>query len=93
MAEQYVLQELVAGGKYIPYYYSGDKSVYETDFVIQKGRDILPLEVKAEENLRSKSLKFYYEKFSPAYAVRVSMSPARDQEWMINIPLWAVSAM
>ena len=93
LAEQYVLQELVASGKYIPYYYSGDKSVYETDFVIQKGRDILPLEVKAEENLRSKSLKVYYEKFSPPYAVRISMSPARDQKWMINVPLWAVSAI
>ena len=93
LTEQYVLQELVAAGKYKPFYYAGEKSVYETDFVIQKGKDIIPVEVKAEENLRSKSLKVYYEKFSPPYAVRTSMSLPRDQGWLVNIPLWAISAL
>ena len=93
LTEQYVLQELVAAGKYKPFYYAGEKSVYETDFVIQKGKDIIPVEVKAEENLRSKSLKAYYEKFSPPYAVRTSMSLPRDQGWLVNIPLWAISAL
>ena len=93
LTEQFVLQELVATNKITPYYYSGEKSVYETDFIIQQGKDILPVEVKAEQNLRSKSLKFYYEKFKPAYAVRTSMASASDEGWMINIPLWAIGSL
>lgn len=93
MTEQYVLQQLVSDTKYTPYYYSGEKSTYETDFLIQKGQDIVPLEVKAEENLKSKSLRVYVEKFHPALAVRTSMSKARTQDWMVNIPLWAIFAL
>ena len=55
--------------------------------------DVVPIEVKAEENLKSKSLQVYVNKFKPSYAVRVSMSGAKDQEWMVNIPLWAVQSI
>ncbi len=91
--EQYVLQQIIAATPYTPYYYSGEKSTYETDFLIQKGREVLPVEVKAEENLRSKSARFYYEKFRPSYVIRTSMSGAADQEWIRNIPLWAVQSL
>ena len=91
--EQYVLQQLIAATPYTPYYYSGEKSTYETDFLIQKGRDVLPVEVKAEENLRSKSARFYYDKFHPAYVIRTSMAGAADQDWIRNIPLWAVQSI
>ena len=91
--EQYVLQQLIAATPYTPYYYSGEKSTYETDFLIQKGREVIPVEVKAEENLRSKSARFYYEKFNPPYVIRTSMSKAADQEWIRNIPLWAVQSL
>ena len=70
-----------------------EKSTYETDFLIQKNGGILPLEVKAEVNLRSKSLKTYFEKYQPAYAVRTSMAGAVDQGWVRNIPLWAIQAL
>ena len=93
LAEQYVLQQLISATKYTPYYYAGEKSTYETDFLVQRGSDIVPIEVKAEENLKSKSLQVYVEKFHPGYAVRVSMSGAREQNWMVNIPLWAVQAL
>ncbi|MBO7127370.1 ATP-binding protein [bacterium] len=93
LAEQYVLQELIAGEKYTPYYYSGEKSTYETDFVIQRGSDIIPIEVKAEENLKSKSLRFYCDKFNPVFAVRTSMAKAENQGWMVNIPLWAIGSL
>ena len=93
LTEQFVLQELIAANRYTPYYYSGEKSVYETDFVIQQKKNIIPLEVKAEQNLRSKSLKFYYEKFKPEYAVRTSMSNAADEGWLVNIPLWAIGSL
>lgn len=91
LTEQYVLQQLVSDTKYKPYYYAGEKSTYEVDFVIQKGKNIVPIEVKAEENLRAQSLKFYCGKFKPEYAVRTSMSDYRQQDWMVNVPLYAVS--
>lgn len=90
LTEQYVLQQLICATPYTPYYFSGEKSTYETDFLIQKGREVLPIEVKAEENLRSRSLRAYFDKFQPPCAIRVSMSPAREQDWLINIPLWAI---
>ena len=57
----------------------------------EQGRtSIIPLEVKAEENLRAKSLKAFCEKYKPKYAVRTSMSDYREQEWMTNIPLYNI---
>ncbi len=93
VAEQYVLGELVSDTGYTAYYYSGEKSTYETDFLIQKSRDVIPIEVKAETNLRSKSLRAYYDKFSPRLSISVSASDYVDQGWMKNIPLWAVSTI
>ena len=90
LTEQYVLQEFKATSKMTPFYYSSEKSCYEVDFLIQKGNDVVPIEVKAEENLKAKSLKFYCEKFKPAEAVRTSMSNYRKESWMTNIPLWCV---
>jgi len=91
LTEQYVLQQLVTDTEYKPYYYASEKSTHEVDFIIQKGKDVVPIEVKAEENLKAQSLKAYCEKFKPAYAVRTSMSNYREQEWMTNIPLWMIS--
>lgn len=90
LTEQYVLQQIVSDTQYNPYYYAGEKSTYEVDFLVQKSRNIVPVEVKAEENLRAQSLKVYCEKFKPEYAVRTSMSNYREQEWMVNIPLYAI---
>ena len=93
LTEQYVMQEIKATTAYTPYYYSGEKSTYEMDFLIQKGKNIVPVEVKAEENVKAKSLRVYCQKFSPEYAVRTSMSKYRIQEWMTNIPLWGISGI
>ncbi|MDO4960835.1 MAG: ATP-binding protein [Eubacteriales bacterium] len=88
LTEQFVLQQLISDTGFTPYYYAGEKSVYETDFLLQKGKDIIPVEVKAEENLKSKSLRAYVDKFEPSDAIRISMSGYRNQEWMRNLPLW-----
>lgn len=93
LTEQYVLQQIISDTKYNPYYYAGEKSTYEVDFLIQKNKGIVPIEVKAEENLRAQTLKVYCEKFKPDYAVRTSMSNYREQEWMTNIPLYAISKL
>ncbi len=63
MTEQYVLQQLVANTEYTPYYFTETKSEGEIDFLIQKGTDIVPIEVQAEENLKAKSLRVYGDKF------------------------------
>lgn len=90
LTEQYVLQQIVSDTGYIPYYFASESSTYEMDFMVQKGRDIVPVEVKAEENLQAKSLKVYCQKYMPNYAVRISMSDYREQDWLVNIPLYAI---
>ena len=90
LTEQYVLQQIVSDTPYTPFYYGTDKATFENDFTIQKVKDIVPIEVKAEINLQSKSLKAYCDKFHPAYAVRISMKDYQQEEWMTNIPLYAV---
>ena len=90
LTEQYVLQQLIADLGIEAYYYSTEKSSGEIDFLLQGRSSILPLEVKAEENLRAKSLRAFCEKYHPAYAVRTSMSDYREQEWMTNIPLYNI---
>ncbi len=93
LAEQYVLQQLVVKLGYVPYYYSGEKSTYEIDFIIQREGGIAPIEVKAEENLKGKSLKVFCDKYQPLKAIRFSMSGYRDQDWLVNVPMWAVDAL
>ena len=90
LTEQYVLQQLIADLGIEAYYYSTEKSSGEIDCLLQGKSSILPVEVKAEENLRAKSLKAFCEKYHPACAVRTSMSDYREQEWMTNIPLYNI---
>lgn len=91
LTEQYVLQQLIADTEYVPYYFTETKSESKIDFMIQKGMDIIPVEVKAEENLRAKSLKSFCEKYEPRKAIRTSMSDYKQQDWLTNIPLWAIA--
>lgn len=93
LTEQYVLQELISSGDYTPYYYSNDNSTNEIDFLIQDLDRVVPLEVKAEENLRSKSLKAFTDKFEIERAVRFSMCPFREQSGLTNLPLWNVRGL
>ena len=93
LTEQYVLQQLACETNYSLYYFATEKSIYEVDFLFQKDSDIVPLEIKAEENLKAKGLRFYCDKYHPALAIRTSMSSYRKQDWMINVPLWAVQSI
>lgn len=90
LTEQYVLQQLIADTPYTPYYYGTENANFEQDFMVQKEKNIVPIEVKAETNLRSQSLKAYCDKFHPEEAVRFSTKKYIDQGWMKNIPLYAV---
>ncbi len=84
--EQFVLQELKSLD-YKVYYHSKERSNLELDFVIQK-YNVYPLEVKAEENLKSKSLKNIYDSNNELKPVRFSMAGYREQDWMVNVPLY-----
>lgn len=89
LTEQYVLEELVCKG-FAPVYWSSSTGTAETDFVIPMDEKVVPIEVKAGENLRSKSLKVACDKFALSRAVRTSLSTYRDEGWLVNIPLWAI---
>lgn len=93
LTEQYVLQQLLADCHVQPYYWTAERATAEVDFVFQHGADIVPLEVKAEENLRAKSLRQYVDKYSPGYAFRTSMSDYRLEDWLVNVPLYALCAL
>lgn len=90
LTEQFVAQELAAAGMEL-YYYSAPGSSGEVDFVVQAGDKVIPVEVKAEENLQAKSLKAFVTKYGLKDAVRTSMSNYREQDWMVNVPLFGVS--
>jgi predicted AAA+ superfamily ATPase len=93
LTEQYVLQELQAIQDLHLYYWTAKNAMAEVDFVFQWNHHIVPLEVKASENLQSKSLKSYVQKYSCKRALRTSLSSYRDEGWLINIPLYAVSQL
>ncbi len=89
LAEQYVFQELKVSDAGEAYYFSAS-SHNEIDFMIQQEEQVVPIEVKAEENVKSKSLKAYVDKYAPEKAVRISMKSYNKEKWLVNIPLYAV---
>ena len=93
LSEQYVFQQVKSADEYVINYWSADRSTAEVDFVIQYEGLAIPVEVKAEENLQSKSLKVYREKFSPVIALRTSMSDFREQDWLTNLPLYGINEL
>ena len=93
LTEQYVAQELRSELGLKPFYWSAERATAEVDFVFQSGLDLYPLEVKSEENLKAKSLKVYAEKYHPPVAVRCSMSDYRDEGWLVNLPLYALTRL
>lgn len=90
LTEQYVCQQLKTVEDLDVYYYTNDRGSCEINFVVDTGERIVPVEVKAEINLRAKSLKVYQEKFEPEISVRTSMADYKRQEWLVNLPLYAI---
>ena len=89
--EQYVMEQLKCYAGTGIYYYDSDTTKLELDFLIQSENKLVPIEVKAEENLRSKSLSQFHLDHPDAKPVRISMSGYRRQDWLTNIPLYAVN--
>lgn len=88
LTEQYVLQQLVTDPDIGIYYYTNDRGNCEIDFLIDDGNKVIPLEVKAELNLKAKSLKTYREKYSPEVAVRTSMADYKENDGLVDMPLY-----
>lgn len=93
LTEQYVCQQLVSDCGLVPYYWSAENSSGEIDFLVQRRNSVFAIEVKAEENLRSKSLRAFKESHPDVEAVRFSLSGYREQDWMRNVPLYAMENM
>ncbi|MCH5242208.1 MAG: ATP-binding protein [Muribaculaceae bacterium] len=92
LSELYVCQQLMAIGKKL-YYYSAEDSRVEIDYIIEKDNRILPIEVKAEGNVKGKSLKIFMEKNNLRESVRFSMLPYKRQENILNLPLYTTYAL
>lgn len=90
LTEQYVLQQLMMKEDLAIYYWTSGTSTAELDFMIQYAGKVVPIEVKAEENLQAKSLKAFYQRYAPDTSIRTSMSDFRQEEWLVNIPLYAI---
>ena len=75
------------------FYWSALNATAEIDFVLQKQNQVVPVEVKAEENLKAKSLKLFVDKYNTPTAIRASMSKYRKEEWLTNIPLYAIASI
>ena len=93
LTEQYVMQQLAVNQDLGVYYYTNDRNTCEVDFIVDNGDNIIPLEVKAEINLKAKSLKTYREKFTPEISIRSSMADYSEEVGLINLPLYAIDGI
>ena len=92
LTELYVLQQLVL--RYEPYYYAKSNSTQEIDFLLQDEEDeIVPLEVKAETNVKAKSLRQFVADNQSKKAYRISMNDYQQEDWVTNVPLYAVNGL
>lgn len=90
LTEQYVCQQLKTIQDLNVYYYTNERGSCEVDFIIDTGEQIIPIEVKAEVNLKAKSLRTYRDKYSPEISLRISMADYKREDWLVNLPLYAV---
>ncbi len=88
LTEQFVLQEMIAAGK-TPFYFASEGARGEIDFMLQLEGNVVPVEVKAGENVsQMQSLKAYHAKYSPNMAIRLSALPYEKNQWLVNLPLY-----
>jgi len=89
LTEQFVLQQLISQGTGAPFYWTNDSGQAEVDFLFETKGVLFPLEVKAAENLQSKSLQVFHEKHKDIHCYRTSLSGFREEKWLTNVPLYA----
>jgi len=92
LSEQFVCQQLLSELNATPYYWASNKTPAQLDFLVSHEGTIYPIEVKAAENLRSKSLRSFSERYA-LHGYRFSLAAYESQDWMTNIPLYAASTL
>jgi predicted AAA+ superfamily ATPase len=93
LAEQYAAQEIIATSGRVPHYWTSGPGGAEVDFVAQIGNNVIPIEVKAERNLRAKSLRIYRDKYDPPLALRASLAPFGAGAGLIDLPLYSIGRL
>jgi predicted AAA+ superfamily ATPase len=94
LTEQYVFQQLTLNEELSFHYYPFESGRYELDFIVQnEDNELIPIEVKAGENLKAKSFKYFCEEHKPAKAIRTSLTDYRKESWMTNLPLYAINTV
>lgn len=87
LAENYILQSLLVQFQVTPRYWTSG-NMAEVDFLLQKENNIIPVEVKSDENVRGKSLTFYNKQYAPALRLRYSLRNLKIDDGLLNIPLF-----
>lgn len=93
LTEQYVCQQLISECGLTPFYWTARNGTAEIDFVVQDDEKVIGLEVKSAENLQAKSLRVFHNTYPGTAAVRFSLAPYRREDWMVNVPLYAIQNM
>ena len=93
LTENFVMQQIILNEDNDIYYWTNDNSTAEVDFVIQNEEEIIPIEVKSGTNVKSVSFKFFCEKYKPKKAIRTSLADYKQEDWMTNLPLYAINSM
>lgn len=93
LTENYVYQQLLLKEENDIYYWTNENSTAEVDFIIQNDHEVIPIEVKSGINLKSVSFKFFCSKYNPKKAIRTSLVDFKEEEWMTNIPLYAINCI
>ena len=93
LTENFVIQQLLLNEENDIYYWTNENSTAEVDFVIQNEEEIIPIEVKSGTSVKSVSFKFFCEKYNPTKAFRTSLNDYKQEEWMTNLPLYAINTI
>jgi predicted AAA+ superfamily ATPase len=91
LTDQFAFQQLVQNERLVIAYWASDSLKAEIDFLVQYSNEVIPIEVKAAENLQAKSLRTFCQKYKPKTAIRTSLSDYRAETWLTNVPLYAIS--
>jgi len=92
LTEQFVFQQLVQNKRLVVAYWVSDSLKSEIDLLVQYANEVIPIEVKATENLQAKSLKTFCQKYNPETAIRTSLSDYKKESWLTNVPLYAIGS-
>ena len=94
LSENYVFQQLLHDERFSIFYHTFEKSKYELDFLVQtEDNEIIPIEVKAGENVTATSFKLFCQRNKSKTAIKTSLTNYKQESWMTNLPLYAINSL